>query len=82
LLGIRVLLGAGASFDCPDSPLATIQGNYRPPLVNDLFRPNPRFEEFLNKYPGARGRADEIRGRLNQGKRLEELLRQMGAVSR
>ena len=77
-----VLLGAGASYDCADEIGADLTPGYQPPLVYDLFARRPTFDVILNKYPGARARADEIRTAvIKRGTGLEDLLRRMAVSS-
>jgi hypothetical protein len=70
-----VLLGAGSSYDCADEKGATVDPEYRPPLVNDLFERRPTFDAILSHYPGARARADEFQSEIARGQSLEALLR-------
>jgi hypothetical protein len=73
-----ILLGAGSSYDCVDSEYNLVEASYRPPLVHQLFDSRACFDDILNKYPGARARADEIRTALKRHNQpLEKLLRQM-----
>src|SRR5213592_520388 len=72
-----ILLGAGASYDCVDTERNLVEPGWRPPLVNQLFDARSTFDEILNRYPGARALADQIRTALQQQKPLEELLRDM-----
>jgi hypothetical protein len=76
---LTVLIGAGASFDCFDGATGNADSNYRPPLVNDLFKYRPAFDAILNKYPGARALSDDIRTKVEAGNPLEEVLRRFTA---
>jgi len=74
-----ILLGAGSSYDCVDTERNPVDAGWRPPLVNQLFDARATFDEILNRYPGARARADQIRTAVQKQKPFEELLRDMVA---
>lgn len=74
--GIAVIVGAGASHDCADSSTGQINGDFKPPLANQLFENRGRFNQILNQYPGARALSARIRSELApQTKGLEDILR-------
>ena len=75
---LTVIVGAGASYDCVDSSITTVNDGYRPPLTIDIFDPHDEFNEILNNYPKAEGLSDEIRTKLQGGtKSLESLLKDL-----
>lgn len=66
-----VLVGAGASHDCTDSPV--VVQNWRPPLAAQLFSDKREYVDILVKYPGAAFLAPMIRAFGEEG--FEENLR-------
>lgn len=71
-----VTLGAGASYDCIDTNLVTnYSSQYRPPLVNDLFRLT--FDEILNNHLHVKAIVDEFRRKLREQWTFEQLLKNL-----
>jgi hypothetical protein len=93
---LTVVIGAGASYDCiahqpndfpPQFKITQVDPKYRPPLTQDLFTPQPAFNEILNMYPLVAGLSEDIRARLRKKKNrdaesLEQILRQLTASQR
>ncbi len=77
---LLVFIGAGASYDCADSEVASLESNYQPPLVKELFAARGTFNDILKKYPRVEALSDEIRTRLVRDKiSLEALLKEFQA---
>lgn len=74
---LTILLGAGASTGCGDPDTASINADYVPPLVNELFAHRPGFNAILAKYEGVIALSDEIRSRIRRGESLESVLEEL-----
>lgn len=77
---LTVLLGAGASYDCASSPTSVVKDEFRPPLVKELFKNRPGFNNILTKYPKAEALSETIRARLanhENSENLETILREL-----
>lgn len=79
---LTILLGAGASAGCGDPDTASINADYVPPLVNELFAYRPGFNAIRAKYEGAIALSDEIRSRIGRGESLESVLGELARSPR
>ena len=74
---LLVILGAGASYDCASGLGGALHGEFRPPLVTQLFDNRPSFTRILSEYPLAQKAAAEIRPAVANGSvAIEAFLRE------
>ena len=80
MVGIAVILGAGASFDCADAEVAPVRVDWQPPLVNQLFENRGSFNPVLQQSPQGCG-ACPADSRPHQGSEaFEDILKQLASA--
>ena len=72
---LMVILGAGASYGSVEERLDpgpyVYQGDYRPPLANDLFSPRRHFKEAIDRFPESAELISRLRYDVYKNKDIE-----------
>lgn len=71
-----IILGAGASFDLVEGNQYNDFNNidYRPPLMDDIFKENDFYLDIRKKYSNLNGLIAVVRARMKNGKTFEEVI--------
>lgn len=77
---LTVVVGAGASHNCVDDNTNRFRSDLTPPVVQDLFENNDRFNEILRQYPKAEALSATIRSRVRRKEPLESVLKDLAAA--